>query len=169
MQEKRDRMPHDDILDRHQDVKKPAYHYEILIKSPGFELCKKKVLLFFEKYRLVRFSVISVHESASLSAMHPAFHGRLREAILANRRILDDLIRELQEEKVTTLNDLNLLPQGYKTKLLHVITHFLDGFFGIDTYFYNLIEDSHWVSEKMQSAIGEAPADYWLLSLDARI
>ncbi|MBS1113124.1 MAG: hypothetical protein H6Q92_887, partial [Nitrospirae bacterium] len=83
-------------------------------------------------------------------------------------RILRGLIKELQVEGVMNLDDLNALPQGYKTKMLHVITHFLDGFFGIDTYFYNLVEDSHWVSEEMRRRIAENPSDFWLLSLDAR-
>ncbi len=52
------------------------------------------------------------------------------------------------------------MPQGYKSKMLHVITHFLDGFFGIDTFFYNLEEDSHWVSEELQKKIAEAPTYY---------
>jgi hypothetical protein len=162
-------MPFEDILDRHRDLEKPTYSFEILVKGTGFNSCKEKVLLFFQKYQLVRFSVITIHESRSIAASNPEFHVRLKEAILANRKILRNLIRELQHEKVSTLNDLSELPQGYKTKLLHVITHFLDGFFGIDTYFYNLIDDSHWVSDEMQNAIGKTASDFWLLSLDASI
>ena len=162
-------MPFDDILNRHQDLKRPAYHHEILVNGPGFEPCKRKVLLFFEKYQLVRYNLLSINESMSVSASNPAFHGRLREAILANHTILDGLIRELREEGVEILDDLNTIPQGYKTKLLHIITHFVDGFFGIDTYFYNLIEDSHWVSDKMWDKILSTPSAFWLLSLDARI
>jgi hypothetical protein len=64
---------------------------------------------------------------------------------------------------------LSELPQGFRTKMLHVITHFLDGFFGIDTYFYNLEEDSHWVSEQARRRIREAPSDYRLLSVEAEI
>jgi hypothetical protein len=162
-------MPLDDILDRHRDIKKPSYNYQILVRGPGFEPCKKKVLSFFEKYQLVRFSVMTLDERVSISAEHPSFQERLQEAIVANRSILKSLIGELQAEKLTTLNDLNALPQGYKTKLLHVVTHFLDGFFGVDTHFYNLIEDSHWVSEGVQDSIRKAPADYWLVSLETRI
>jgi hypothetical protein len=162
-------MRFEDILDRHRDLEKPTYSFEILVKGTGFNSCKEKVLLFFQKYQLVRFSVITIHESRSIAASNPEFHVRLKEAILANRKILQNLIRELQHEKVSTLNDLSELPQGYKTKLLHVITHFLDGFFGIDTYFYNLIDDSHWVSDEMQNVIGKTASDFWLLSLDASI
>ena len=162
-------MPFNDILDRHLDIKKTIYHHEILVRGSGFEPSKKKVLLFFQKYQLVRYSVITIKESTSVSATNPKFLGRLEKAIRANRRILRGLIKELQVEGVKNLDDLNALPQGYKTKMLHVITHFLDGFFGIDTYFYNLVEDSHWVSEAMRRRIAKNPSDFWLLSLDARI
>lgn len=162
-------MPFNDILDRHKDLRKPFYSYEILVKGSGFELCREKILLFFQKYQLVRFSDITIHKGKSISALSPGFHERLREAIHANRTILQQLIKELQDEKVLTLSDLKNLPQGYKTKLLHIITHFLDGFFGIDTYFYNLVEDSHWVSDEMHGMIVGTPSDFWLLALDAHI
>jgi hypothetical protein len=162
-------MPFDDILDRHQDLKKPVYHHEILANGSGFESCKRKVLLFFEKYQLVRYSSLSINETASVSGSNPAFHGRLREAIVSNRMILDNLIREIRKEGTETIDDLHTIPQGYKTKLLHIVTHFVDGFFGIDTYFYNLVEDSHWVSKEVQDKILRTPSDFWILSLDARI
>ena len=162
-------MPFNDILDRQQDLQKTIYHHELLVRGSGFEPSKKKVLLFFRKYQLVRYSEITINEGTSVSATNPKFLGRLEKTIRANHRILRGLIKELQVEGVMNLDDLNALPQGYKTKMLHVITHFLDGFFGIDTYFYNLVEDSHWVSEEMRRRIAENPSDFWLLSLDARI
>jgi hypothetical protein len=162
-------MPFNDILDRHLDIKKTMYHHEILVRGSGYESCKKKVLVFFEKYQLVRYSTITIQESTSVAASNPEFHDRLEKAILSNRRILHTLVQELRIENIVTLDDLNELPQGYKTKMLHVITHFLDGFFGIDTYFFNLVEDSHWVSEEMRSRIVKNTSDFWLLSLDASI
>src|SRR4030043_54062 len=71
--------------------------------------------------------------------------------------------------QINILKDLQELPQGYKSKILHVITHLLDGFFGIDTYFYNLEEDSHWVSEELKEKIKTNPPIFWLLSLEAQI
>lgn len=162
-------MPFDDILDRHLDTHKPTYQYEILVKGSDYESCEKRALLFFQRYQLVRFSDVTIQKGRSVHASNQEFHERLREATRENRKILDNLIRELQEEKVETLEDLHTLPQGYKTKLLHVITHFLDGFFGIDTHFYNLVEDSHWVSAEIEKSIREAPSNFWLISLDARI
>ena len=51
--------------------------------------------------------------------------------------------------------------------MLHVITHLLDGFFGIDSYFYNLVEDSHWVSEELRATIKTSPSRYWLIAVEA--
>ncbi len=162
-------MPLDDILNRHEYLQKPVYCYVVLVKGSGFERCEEKVLNFFDRYQLVRFSAIRVLRDSSLSAADRSFRECLDEAVRKNRGILRTLIGELQAENVTTLEDLNSLGQGYRTKLLHVVTHFLDGFFGIDTYFYNLVEDSHWVSQTLYAAIKAAPSDFWLISLEARI
>lgn len=162
-------MPFQDILTRHTDLGKRKYQHEILVKGPDFESCRKKVLHFFEKYQLVRYSSIRVIENESVSASGSGFDKRLRKAILKNRKILHDLIKELRGEGFTMLEDLNVLPQGYQSKVLHVITHFLDGFFGIDTYFYNLEDDSHWVSEEFQGKIKASPSHYWIITLEARI
>jgi hypothetical protein len=43
----------------------------------------------------------------------------------------------------------------------------LDGFFGIDTYFFNLEEESHWVSVELQKSMEAAPSAYWLLTIEA--
>jgi hypothetical protein len=162
-------MPFQDILYRHEDIRKTEYRHEILVKGSDFEACKKKVLLFFEKYQLVRYSNIAILENESLSAADSGFENRLNEAILKNQQIVNKLVEELQAKEIKTLNDLKKLPQGYKSKMLHVITHFLDGFFGIDTYFYSLGDDSHWVTEESLEKIKASPSDYWLLSLEAKI
>jgi hypothetical protein len=162
-------MPFQDILTRHKDIGKTKYQHEILVRGSDFDTCKKKVLHFFEKYQLVRYSYIYILKDESLSAASPDFEGRLQKAILNNRQIVHDLIKELQGEGVITLDDLQELPQGYKSKMLHTVTHFLDGFFGIDTYFYNLEDDSHWVSEELHKKIEASPSGYWLLALEANL
>lgn len=162
-------MPFDDILNRHQDLNKQTYRFEILVRGADLSECSEKVLSFFRKYQLVRFSYISIQDERSLPAVHPDFFRRLEESLNENRRILGNLIRELQEESIVTLEDLKSIPQGYRTKLLHVITHFLDGFFGIDTFFYNLIEDSHWVSDTVRAQLEGNPSDFWIVALNARI
>ena len=162
-------MPLSDILSREKDLQKNAYQHEILVKGDDFGTCKAKILQFFERYELVRYSQIDVAQDASLSAGDPDFDDRLQKAILKNRGILQALTDELQREGVDTVHDLSALPQGYKTKMLHVITHILDGFFGIDTYFYNLEEDSHWVSDVLSKKIHAHSSKYWLLTIEAKV
>ena len=162
-------MPLRDILSREQDLQRPLYRHLILVKGPDFQACKARVLDFFQQYQLVRYSHITVLENESLAASDPGFGDRLHQAILENRKILHELIEELQREGIRTLNNIEDIPQGYKTKMLHVITHLVDGFFGIDTSFYNFEEDSHWVTDDYRGKIASAPSLYWLLSLEARI
>lgn len=158
-----------DILSRELDLGKSRYYHEIFVKGFDFESAKKRVLIFFERYQLVRYSNIHILESSAISATDRNFHERLQAAISKNRQIIYELSEEIKSENISTLDDIIALPQGYKTKMLHVITHFMDGFFGIDTYFYNLEEDSHWVSEKMLEKIKNNPSNYWILSIEAEI
>ena len=72
-------------------------------------------------------------------------------------------INELTGCGVNRLDDIKNLEQGYKSKTLHTIAHLLDGFFGIDSCFFNLIEDSHWLSAALKDKIMENPGQYWLV------
>ena len=159
-------MPLTDILSRHNELSRKSYSHEILVRGEDLEACKKKVLKFFQYYQLVRYSGITIEESGSVPATDRGFNSRLQEAIRQNREILSGMIKELQAENVITLADLERLPQGYKSKMLHIITHFLDGFFGVDTHFFNLEEDSHWVSDELKETIKAESPSFWLLAVD---
>jgi hypothetical protein len=158
-----------DILSRDKELQKPKYRHEILVRGKDLESCKSKVLRFFRDYQLVRYSSVIILEAESVPSSDPDFTARLQTAQIENRRLLHKLVEELRGEGINLLNDLENMPQGYRTKMLHVITHLLDGFFGIDSYFYNLEEDSHWVSDEMKRKIERSPVDYWLLPLEGRI
>ena len=73
------------------------------------------------------------------------------------------MLEHLREEGIDTLEQLLDLEQGYETKILHTLTHMLDGFIGIDSFFYNLIEDSHTVSRTLKNTISEFPNEHWLV------
>ena len=83
--------------------------------------------------------------------------------LVANDVFARRMIEHLKEEGATTLEDLLSVKQGYATKILHTLTHLLDGFIGIDSVFYNLVEDSHWVSEELSEAIRGQQEEYWLV------
>jgi len=142
------------------------YHV-MLSTGPDFETSTKKVLSFFQAFQLIRYSRIMIVKEDSLPASSPDFWDRMRNAIMENRLILEQLLKELCDEGVTAVEDLEGLSQGYKSSMLHTVTHFLDGFFGVDTYFYNLAEDSHWVSEELTRKIRSSPAHFWLLTVEA--
>lgn len=162
-------MPIKDILSRQEDIGTTTYYHEILTKGSDFLFSKKRILRFFQRYQLVSYSHVYVIESASLPASSHDFEGRLQKALLKNRQLVHSLLHELQSEGYATIRDLQTIPQGHKTKIFHVITHLLDGFFGLDTHFYNLEEDSHWVSGALWQNIKANPSHYWLLPVKAEI
>jgi hypothetical protein len=143
------------------------FHYKVLSSGSDFDACTGKALSFFQTYQLVRYSQVTIRKEESLPASHPEFWDKIREAVRENHLVLRQLIKELGDEGVTGLNDLEELPEGYKSSMLHTVTHFFDGFFGVDTYFYNLEEDSHWVSEELREKIHASPDRFWILAIDA--
>jgi hypothetical protein len=162
-------MRFNDILSRHEDLRRNKYYHLILVKGESFEKCKENMLYFFNKYQLVKYSKINIVINESIPSHDEQFYNKLDEALKKNKEILSELIRELKDEGINTLNDIEKLPQGYMTKILHTATHFLDGFFGIDTYFYNLEEYSHWVSEKLLEQIKKGIKPCWLIFIEAEI
>ncbi|MDA8162904.1 MAG: hypothetical protein M0022_08415 [Desulfobacteraceae bacterium] len=143
------------------------FYHELLVEGGSFELCEKKALRFFDLYELVSYENIHSLRQRSLPAGHKDFFDRLELGVRENKTVLEGFLSELAEAGFDSLSDLRDLPQGYPSKLLHVSTHMLDGFFGVDSYFYNLAEDSHWVSPGLRDRIGRHPGSYWLIALEA--
>ena len=89
----------------------------------------------------MRYDRIVVNESKHLSARDDEFSIALEKALDRNRQILSEPVDELGAAGFTKRSDLPDLSQGYPSKVLHVIAHFLDGFIGIHSVFYNLVND----------------------------
>ena len=83
-----------------------------------------------------------------------------------NRDRVAALALELEQTGARTIADLKHVEHGYPSKILHVLTHFLDGFIGIDSHFYNLPDDSHWVNKVRADDIRANSSHYWLIHLD---
>lgn len=118
---------------------------------------------FFARTQLVRYDVVDVDEGAVLTATDSGFWPTLEELVTRNHRVLQGIIDELKRAGIRTLDDLLSLPQGYQSKLAHTAAHLLDGFFGIDSVFFSLVEDSHWVSSPLRREIRQNPEEYYLL------
>jgi len=113
--------------------------------------------------QLISYAEFFVRTEEILNGTEALFGQTLEQGLAANDRFARRMLDHLKEEGVTTLDQLPDLQQGYVTKVLHTLTHLLDGFIGIDSVFYNLTEDSHRVSAGLREAIRLTPAEYWLV------
>ena len=138
----------------------------LLVEGVAYELCRDHVLQFFHKNVLVKYDRVTVVADDSFSAQQAGFMTRLAAGLGQNRQLVLQLLTELQQEGFGDLGRWQEMPQGYLSKTVHEIAHLLDGFFGIDSAFYNLLEDSHWVSAQLQQEIGRYPERYWLIRAD---
>ncbi len=123
-----------------------------------------KVNHFFASTVLVRYDQVVISEAESCSATDPAFPALLANGIERNRELLTKLLGELVEEGFADLNRWSVMPQGYLSKTVHAAAHLLDGFFGVDSAFYNLIDDSHWLSDPLRARIEKSPDQFWLVT-----
>ncbi|MCK5228376.1 MAG: hypothetical protein KAK02_09225 [Desulfobulbaceae bacterium] len=137
--------------------------HNILVAGPDFESCRNHVLQFFEKTQLLQYDNVTIDPDRSLQGTDPGFWLRIEEGLAAIQDLVKAQLEELKEAGCTSLDDLLHLEYGYPSKVLHIMTHLLDGFIGIDSVFYNLIEDSHDLSDTLQKKILQDLSLYWLL------
>lgn len=144
----------------------PLSSHNVLVSAPDYQNGRKQVETFFANTLLVRYDKIDVNAEKSHCATDNGFIDALENCLIANNDTLEKFINEFAKTGFKSIRDLKSVEHGYPSKLLHIITHFLDGFIGIDTVFYNLIDDSHWLPENTRQAIRENPDHYWLIHLD---
>lgn len=138
--------------------------HAVLVEGSDTSACRNQVLSFFERTSLIHYDKIIIEE-ASLTGSDQIFAAELDRAILRNKKILQRFIDELASTGFETRSDLAGVAQGYHSKVLHIIAHFLDGFIGIDSAFYNMVDDSHWVSDETRNQIATTPERFQLLFL----
>lgn len=140
--------------------------HNILLGGESFAHCSQQVHKFFDLTSLVIYDCIEIREQHCFSGLDPHFLDYIDTAEEKNRAIAVRLIAEIAESGISTTEDLITIKQGYLSKTLHLISHFLDGFIGIDSHFYNLLDDSHWLSAETRQRILQEPSHYWLLHVD---
>lgn len=140
--------------------------HKVLLAGDSFDHCSEQVHKFFALTSLVIYDCIETIETKSFSGLDAAFFDHIVKAETHNRQTVQDLINELIKAKIRKTEDFQLIKQGYLSKTLHILSHFLDGFIGIDSYFYNMIDDSHWLPQTTTIAINKNPHHYWLLHID---
>ncbi len=138
----------------------------MLLSGDSFAHCGTQVHKFFDLTSLVIYDCIEARQELSLSGLDAAFLPSIAAAENRNRSMVQELIAELLKNGIHTTSDLPHISQGYVSKTLHILSHFLDGFIGIDSYFYNLLDDSHWLPPPTINRIQESPERYWLMHVD---
>lgn len=144
------------------------FYHDFLVRGDTLQKCYEQVYSFLTGYTLVSYDRIQLLETRSISCKHSEFPERLHAVIKENEAFLKTVIQELAEEGFYAMNDIMGLPPGYISKLFHVAAHMVDGFFGIDSRFYNLLEGSHGISQSLQMKLSlpDAREDYWLVALE---
>lgn len=144
----------------------PLSNHLVLVSAPEYDSACSQVRDFFDNTLLVRYDRIDIRPQESFRGTEDSFDRALRKGVAANRSTLQRFIGEFEKTGFRDIGDLKRVECGYPSKLLHIITHFLDGFIGIDSKFYNLIDDSHWLPEDTAEAIATAPEHYFVIQLD---
>jgi len=139
----------------------------MLVDGPDFDTSRRRVERFFARTILVKYDSVQVVAEKSCNGADQQFWEKLDAGIAENRNLAADLLTELKETGLTELDKLTTLPQGYATKILHTMAHLLDGFFGVDSRFYNLNDDSHWLNDSQLAQIKQKPESYWLIHVEA--
>lgn len=141
--------------------------HKILLTGDSFAHCSEQVHKFFDLTSLVIYDCIETVAAQSCSSLDADFTDRIAAAQKHNRQMVQSYIDELVQAGFTTTKDLVHLEQGYLSKTIHILSHFLDGFIGIDSYFYNLIDDSHWLPPATAQAIDDETEThhFWLLHI----
>lgn len=143
----------------------PISSHLILVAAESQEKACLQVEEFFKSTLLIRYDRVEIQGEDCCSAEDSSFTALIAKGLAANTATLDKFITEFKSTGFQTVEDLSKVEHGYPSKLLHIITHFLDGFIGVDTNFYNLIDDSHWLPEKTTEAIKEYSRQHWLIKV----
>ncbi|NIA05396.1 MAG: hypothetical protein GWP11_05445 [Proteobacteria bacterium] len=142
--------------------------HTFMVTGPDLDTCSQHVRFFLDTTQLVRYDLVEIDQEHSIRGTDPRFQQELDLVVAANQAILAELLGELRQEGCRRLDDLLTLPQGFQSKLLHTMSHLLDGFFGIDSRFFDLNEDSHRLTAKRRQQIKDTPDQCWLIGVTAR-
>lgn len=142
-----------------------AVSHLFLVRAKTTALAGRHVARYLDSNELISYTAFFVPEAEILAGSDPAFTAQLERGLAANRTFGRRMLDHLRAEGITELDQLLDLEQGYATKVLHTLTHLLDGFIGIDSMFYNLIEDSHGLSPSLAATLCANPEGCWLVSV----
>ncbi|PID72439.1 MAG: hypothetical protein CSB34_02155 [Desulfobulbus propionicus] len=137
-------------------------HY-FLVEADTAKLGEEQVHHYLKGNQLVTYSHLVIREEEVIGSKDQRFWPTLNRGVQKNMNVAISLVDTLKEEGVTTLEELVQMREGYLTKVLHTLAHLLDGFIGVDSIFYNLVEDSHRVTSGLRETIDNEVEKFWLI------
>jgi hypothetical protein len=112
----------------------PVSH-TFLVRSRSGTLAGRHVERYLAGNQLITYAEFLIRDEEIRNGADERFQVDLDRGLAANRAFGRRMLDHLWEEGLTTLEQLQDLEQGYATKILHTLTHLLDGFIGIDSAF----------------------------------
>ncbi len=143
------------------------HHFLTRAETPA--AAEEQARAFLGKTLLVRYTEVEVVPEGVINAEHPRFWPTVEHLAAQHRELCQHFLDSLRHTGITTIDDLIGVKQGYQSKLLHIFAHLADGFFGIDSVLYNLVEDSHAISPALRDAIGKEPRAYHLVAANCSL
>ena len=136
-----------------------------LVKAGSRRQAAEKICRFIKDYNLVSYDEVLPVKDSAIKGSATGFWKEANRGMEKNMDVIKGLFSLLSQEGYGRFEDLSDIPQGFLSKIFHTIAHLLDGFFGVDSYFFNLEEDSHWVSNRLKRAIEKNPDQYWIIKV----
>ncbi len=134
-----------------------------LVQEEDCQAGKELVFRYLDRNPLITYADMLVRDEEVMNGAGDRFWSTVEQGIRKNMDFASSMLTILKDEGVQSLDDLLTMKEGYLTKVLHTITHMLDGFIGVDSIFYNMVEDSHRMSGQLRKNIQETPEHYWLI------
>ena len=138
-------------------------NHKILVQSENDQEACELAERFFQRTTLVNYDNLEIIRGKIISGADPSFFSDLDQAVEENLKLMRESIGTLQKGGCHSLADVLSLTDPYLCKVFHITAHLVDGFIDIDSAFYNIIEDSHRVSDPLRREIQTAPDHYRLL------
>ena len=137
--------------------------HSLLLQAGDLKAAQQRARNFFTQNELVRYDSVVINSSTIVNGTHRQFFIKLEDGLAGNRMAIEKLVRELRIEDAADPEAWSSLSQGYASKILHTVVHLVDGFFGVDSVLYNLVEDSNQVTTQLREKIREQPDRFWLV------
>ena len=146
-----------------------VFAHTLLVFGNDYEACCRQACDFLKANKLLGYERLEVIEAESCSGADRNFRRRLNASIKKHRENISFLVNELNQVGFHSVYDIENMEQSYPSKVLHILSHLLDGYICVDSRFYNLIDRSHQVPPTTVASIRKLPQRYWLIRINGHL